>query len=87
MQAGILSLNSLPKNLESMRLPTFEAGSGSSAAQIAATVAATQASYETSILIPKGNLPQPHAPHSGSLLTTHPATTKVGGENLKLKAC
>ena len=69
----------MPQSLESLGLPVFDAGSGDSAAQLAA---ATQASPETGISIPEGNLPRPRALHSG---TYSPTATKVGRENSKLE--
>ena len=59
----------MPQSLESLGLPVFDAGSGNSTARLAAA-AATQASPETGISIPEGNLPRPRALHSGTYSPT-----------------
>ena len=64
--AGTLPLGSLPQNLESLGLPTFEASSGSSTSPLAATVAvAMQGSSATDMAIPEGNSHQPRVPCVG----------------------
>ena len=68
---GTLPLGLLPPNMESLGLPTFEAGSGSGAAPLAAATAAPiQGLPAADMSIPKGNRSQPQVPCFGAYSPT-----------------
>ena len=75
VHVGTLPLGSLPQNLESLGVPSFEVSAGSGATPLAVTVAVAihQGSPVTGKSIPKGNPSQPRVPGVGSYsLTARP---------------